>query len=299
MTAAPDWAAAGFGPAPVAGLTGPFPHRSFLEVWWEHRGGGEALLATGGDALLTLRSEAGRVEFMGEADLTDYHTPLGTAAADLLAGVAASLPAGTRLCFDSLPAEAAGVMTAGLAAAGLAAETRQHEIAAVLDLPTSYDGYLAGVTTKHRHEIRRKRRRFEESLGAPRLVRDPGGFADFVRMHRAAPGEKGEFMTPDLEAFFTDLLSIDGAVLDLVVAGGDRPVAAAFGFVDGPGYYLYNSSFDPAAASVSPGVVMVDLLIRDAIDAGRSRFDFLKGDEEYKFRLGAWARPLYLVEAAR
>ena len=299
MSPAPDWETAGFGPAPVAPLTGPFPHRPFLEVWWAHRGGGRALLASGDDALLTLRSDAGLVEFMGEADLTDYHTPLGSGAGGLLAEVAATLPAGTVLRFDSLPAEAAGVVAAGLAAAGLAAETRQHEVAAVLDLADSREGYLAALSAKRRHEVRRKRRRFEEHLGVPRLERGPAGFADFVRMHRAAPEEKGEFMTPDLEAFFADLLEIEGAVLDLLVAGGDRPVAAAFGFEDETGYYLYNSSFDPDTAAASPGVVLVDLLIGSAIDAGRFRFDLLKGDEEYKFRLGAAPRPLFLVEATR
>ena len=30
MSPAPDWETAGFGPASVAPLTGPFPHRPFL-----------------------------------------------------------------------------------------------------------------------------------------------------------------------------------------------------------------------------------------------------------------------------
>jgi CelD/BcsL family acetyltransferase involved in cellulose biosynthesis len=40
-------------------------------------------------------------------------------------------------------------------------------------------------------------------------------------------------------------------------------------------------------------------MIEAAITGGRSRFDFLKGDEPYKFRLGGVARPLFEVEVSR
>ena len=76
-------------------------------------------------------------------------------------------------------------------------------------------------------------------------------------------------------------------------------MAASFGFEDDSAYYLYNSAFDPGAAAASPGAVLVDLLISAAVAAGRNRFDFLKGDEDYKFRLGAVPRPLFVVEAVR
>ena len=100
-----------------------------------------------------------------------------------------------------------------------------------------------------------------------------------------------------MEAFFGSLLRAAGAVLDLLVAPNGTPVAAAFGFEATDSYYLYNSSFDPAAGHVSPGAVLVDRLIEAAIAAGRTRFDFLKGAEAYKFRMGAVERPLFAVEA--
>jgi CelD/BcsL family acetyltransferase involved in cellulose biosynthesis len=88
-------------------------------------------------------------------------------------------------------------------------------------------------------------------------------------------------------------------VLDVLAAADGTPVAAAFGFETPDAYYLYNSSFDPQFGHVSPGAVMVDRMVEAAIDGGRSRFDFLKGDEPYKFRLGAVARPLFHVEVSR
>lgn len=105
-------------------------------------------------------------------------------------------------------------------------------------------------------------------------------------------------MSDDMVRLFTDLLALDGSRLDVLRAGDGSVVAAAFGFEDDEAYYLYNSAFDPAAAAVSPGIVLVDCLIGKAASDGRSRFDFLKGDEVYKRRLGAVARPLFRLEVA-
>jgi CelD/BcsL family acetyltransferase involved in cellulose biosynthesis len=299
MKAHADWATPAFGLAPAAPMTGPFTRRPFLEAWWRHRGEGDPLLVEGDDALLPLRLAGGTVRFVGEPDLTDYHSPLGPAGASLVEVFAGGLRPGSRLVLDSLPAEAADPLEAGLAAAGLAVRREVHEVAAVLDLPGDYDSYLGGLSGKQRHEVRRKRRRFEEALGPPVLARAPDRFGDFARMHRAAPGEKGEFLTDDLEAFFADLLAMPGTVLDVLLTTDGAPLAAAFGFEDGDAYYLYNSAFDPGAGTASPGTVLVDLLIERAIGAGLRRFDFLKGDEPYKFRLGAVPRPLSRLEAVR
>jgi CelD/BcsL family acetyltransferase involved in cellulose biosynthesis len=51
---------------------------------------------------------------------------------------------------------------------------------------------------------------------------------------------------------------------------------------------VYNSGYDPEQyAALSPGIVLLSHCIQNAIERGRSRFDFLRGDEEYKFRFGA------------
>lgn len=302
MSAAPaDWSSPGFGLPPIADLVGPFPGRPFLEAWWHHRGEGEPLLTSSATALLAARrTPEGVVEFMGEADLTDYHAPLGAGAADLVAELLAGLAAGTRFRFDSLPEEAAAVMAAGCARAGVAVHPEAHTVAVILDLPGSHEEHLASLAGKERHEVRRKRRRLEAIHGPGRLVAaGRAGLAAFAAMHRSAAGAKGGFLTGEMEAFFGDLLDLPGARLD-VLTGTDRvPAAAAFGFQEERAYYLYNSAYDPAAAGASPGVVLVDLLVQQAIAAGLARFDFLKGDEAYKFRLGGRPRPLFVVEGVR
>ena len=294
-----DWSVAALDGEPTAAHVGPFPRREFLQAWCTHRGSGEVLLAEHQGVLLPLHRCDRGIEIIGEQDLTDYHCPLGGNPADLVgfgAALAEALPPGP-FRFDSLPGEVAVPLAEGLAAGGLAAGVQRHEAAAVVDLAGDHEDYLGALRSKDRHEIRRKRRRFGEAVGPPRLVNDPAGFDAFVAMHRAAAGRKGEFMDDEMEAFFADLLGIEGAVLS-VLMGGDTAVAAAFGFQDEGAYYLYNSAYAPEFGAAAPGVTLVDLLIAAACDAGRRRFDFLKGEESYKYRAGAVARPLFAIEGS-
>lgn len=294
-----DWSTPAFDLPAVATDVGPFPHRAWLQTWWDHRGSGELMLVESETALLPLRLERGCLEFLGEPDLTDYHSPLGGNPAEAIAKLAADLPAGIQLTLDSLPTEAADAVEDGLRTAGLAPARTQHETAAVLHLPDSFDEYLASLGKKERHEMRRKRRRFEADLGPATVERrsGPAALATFADMHRRASGEKGEFMTEAMEQMFGALHDRAGAVLDFVVDGSGNAAAAAFSFVVDGGYYLYNSAYDPAVAHQSPGIVLLSLLVENCIASGCRIFDFLKGDEPYKFRHGASARPLWMVTA--
>jgi CelD/BcsL family acetyltransferase involved in cellulose biosynthesis len=210
------------------------------------------------------------------------------------------LPQGISLDFDSLPADAADLLMAGLSEAGLAPVAAVHQGAAVLEVRGDFEMYLAGLDKKQRHETRRKTRRFTEMLGAPRLLRrhGPAAIARFTAMHRLADGDKGTFMDASMEAFFAGLHADAGAVIDFLHGDDDDPVAAAFGFEDSAAYYLYNSAYEPEAGAASPGIVLVSELIRQTTEADLGRFDFLKGDEVYKYRLGAVTRPLWRITAA-
>ncbi len=292
-----DFAAPGFALPAVDPTTGPFPGPVFLSAWWRHRGHGELLLAESGDGLLALTRVGREIALAGDADVTDYHCPLGPGSAELVTAVARHLGGDAIWRCDSLPAAAAEVVECGLVAAGRSATVRQDAVCAVVELPADYDGYLKVLGNKQRHELRRKRRRFESQLGSPVLTTGREYLDEFVALHRQSAGRKGSFMSADMAAFFSSLLAVPGARIDVLRAGSGKPAAAAFAFADDDTYYLYNSGYDPQAGAASPGQVMVGLLIEQSIDEGRRRFDFLKGDESYKFRLGAQPRPLYTVAA--
>lgn len=289
-----EWSDEAFSHPPLADHTGPFPHRPFLEAWWRHEGHGDELaLVSTDDSTLPLRLSEGRVLFCGDADLTDYHNPLGDPQEAI--GAAAARFTGTDYRFDSLPSAAAKPLLGALE--GHAPSMTDDTVTAVIDLPDDLETWLAGIGKRNRHELRRKRRRFGEALGDANLERrdDPEVVALFVEMHRAAAGEKGGFMTEAREEFFADLIANAGATVD-VLSTEDGPVAAAFAFAEADGYYLYNSAYAPSAASSSPGIALLAAIIETLIADGVPRLDLLKGDEPYKFRLGAVARPLYRIE---
>ena len=285
---------------PAAPGVGPFAHSPFLETIWRHTAGpGDDLHIVGDrEGVVALWYRDGRMEMVGPEHLVDYRSPIG-APTEALTDALRGLPRGMAYRFDSLPVEAADIVEESLNAAGLRSEPEVRESAAVLNLPTSFDDYMAGIAKKERHETRRKTRRFIEARGQPRIVtyRQPGPVLErFFRLHRLADGAKSEFMTPTMTRLFIDLVSIEGWQVDALYGDASRAIAITVSYVDETGYYLYNSAYDPSARDSSPGVVLLSLLVERAIDERLDRFDFLKGDESYKYKMGAEARPLYAFE---
>lgn len=292
------WNQTGFDLPAVAEAVGPFCRAEFIGIVSEFDKG-TPLPAEAPDAFIPLRRHGDEILFAGDPDLTDYHTPFGEGSEALIAAVAKEQSPG-RFRLDSLPAEAAKPLIAGLEHAGWAVETRVHEVAAVLDLPHTFDQYLSDVGKKERHEIRRKRRRYERANGEVNHESHfgPGwAFDEFVSLHRLAEGEKGRFLTDDRLHVFRRLVETEGWRIDVLHTPDGGAAAAVFGYSDPTGYYLYNSAYDPARRDGSPGVVLLGSMIKRAISEGMPRFDFLKGDEGYKFRLGARRRELYEIVA--
>jgi CelD/BcsL family acetyltransferase involved in cellulose biosynthesis len=62
--------------------------------------------------------------------------------------------------------------------------------------------------------------------------------------------------------------------------------------------YLYHSGYNRLYDSLSPGFLAKLLSIRDSIERGMRRYDFLKGAQEYKYRLGGREIPLYRCRIA-
>ncbi len=286
---------------PVAPLVGPFVRSPFLSVLWRHHGPRQAIRHLVG-------SEAGAVPFqladgglslLGPQNLTDYRSPVG-AVEEVLVETFGELASGTTVSLDSLPLEAAEVFATALESVGIDVTPKEHESAAVLSLPGTFDDYMTAIGKKERHETRRKRRRLTEELGEPRVVTydQPGpALVRFFELHRLASGDKGTFMTSSMMAFFTDLLAMPGWQLDSLQGDDHQTVAAVVSHVDDDGYYLYNGAYDPSLYRLAPGVILLNSLIERSIGAGHRVFDFLKGDETYKYRMGAEARPLYSIEA--
>ncbi len=171
-----------------------------------------------------------------------------------------------------------------------------------------FDAYLGTLGKKERHEVRRKIRR-AEAAGEVRLERstDPVGDLDqFVDLHQKRWGAQGLFPpTPggdQSRAFFRrlfELLDGDGTFQLHFLAVGGRRIAAGVWFEDADAWYLYNAGVDPEARELSPGVLMSAKAIEGAILAGRRRFDYLRGDEPYKYEWGAVDEPIQRLLVVR
>jgi len=162
-----------------------------------------------------------------------------------------------------------------------------------------WDGYLGTLDKKARHEIRRKLRRAQAagelsvSIAAP----TPEAVDGFIELHTRRFGDEGLFPPTEGGArsrrFVHRLAELeaaepDGGLLRVAqVRCGERMIFATLAFDDGRTCYLYNAGMDPDAADLSPGVTGTALYLRDRIEAGRRRFDFLRGGEEYKYEWGA------------
>lgn len=282
----------------MAPFTGPFPRSAFLTAWASEAApsGAEVLIAHSARGVLPIWVDGETIRFQGDADLTDYHSPLGESI-DACISLIALRFAGHRFCFDSLPPEALRPLHRALDQHATQVTTTDHATTLIVDLPGDYDTWLSSLSKKHRHEVRRKQRRFVDLVGGATYERrkDLEAFSVFVDLHRKADGEKGTFMTERTEAFFRTLVVEAAATIDLLTIG-ERPVAAAFGFADDDAYYLYNAAYEPELVGAAPGIVLLASMIERSIADGLSRFDFLKGDERYKYHLGGVERSLSVIE---
>ena len=297
----------------------------FLTPWWQRvwwrRFGEESELrilsvrddgAVLGIAPLML-SDDRTLRFLGGSDLFDYHDFLVTkgnelsffgALLDYLSTTdwnaidLRSVPEGSPT-IDYLPSLAEQ--------RGYTVEVSEEDVTPRALLPPTWDEYVAHLSKKNRHELRRKLRRLEKEGVNRQYICDgpealPECMQDFFRLHRASSPEKAEFMTPQREEFFMDAAMELGARgqfrLAFLELDGVR-VASSINIDYRDSYFLYNSGYDPAYSSLSVGLLNKVLDIKGAIEAGKRSFDFLRGAERYKYHLGAKDYVLYRLVVRR
>jgi CelD/BcsL family acetyltransferase involved in cellulose biosynthesis len=178
-------------------------------------------------------------------------------------------------------------------------ECSQEDVTVELDLPPSWDEYLQLLSGKQRHELNRKLRRLNEEGDLDhRTVTDanPSDIATFLRLFRDSRQDKAAFLTEQMESFFRSIARAmaEQNLLRLnILELNNKAVAATMCFDYKDTVYLYNSGYEPDYGWLSVGVVSKALCIRAAIERHKKHFDFLKGDEAYKYHLGGQETPLY------
>jgi CelD/BcsL family acetyltransferase involved in cellulose biosynthesis len=271
----------------------------------------------GTEAELTPVEPTATAVFFGASYHADYATVLASAAdlpavADAVADHLAD-PAGRRRwdvvdlrrlrCGDPAADALAAALGAREMREGWTLNVEREDVCPVVDLSHSTDieAFLSTLGKKQRHEIRRKVRR-AQAVGEIRLEESADPVVDleaFIGLHQKRWRSEGLF--PDTpggaqsRVLFRRLFELYGPggalrLSFLSVAG--RRIGAGIHFETQDGYLFYNAGVDLEARDLSPGVLMIHAYVSRAIAAGVTRFDFLRGDEPYKYDWGAVDEPV-------
>jgi predicted N-acyltransferase len=295
----------------------PFSRHEYQHLWWQTLGGGEwkgttlTLVSASesgrliGIAPLFAASHDGRTALLltGSIEISDY-LDLVVREADLqrflhgLLDFLASQPTLKKLPLDwynvpgsspTLPALKTEAQQRGWTYSEQVFRSTPHII-----LNGDFEAYLASLDKKQRHEIRRKMRR---AADGPRpaqfeLIEDPAvletAIQDFLEL-MVQDANKARFLTSAMRDHMQALMRLaweDGYLwLSFLTVNGAK-AAAAFNFDYKGKLWGYNSAVNRDFMDLSPGWVLLAHQIQWACDHGRSEFDFMRGDEEYKYRFG-------------
>ena len=257
------------------------------------------------------RAADGTIGFAGgeltdEQDVIAAPDSVGRAAAAVAAWIAAERAPRVRLEYVPEDSATLDATSEALTACGYRVTRERLITSPRVALAGDFETYVQGLGKKERHELRRKLRRFEDAPGAGfRWAEErerPAVLDRFFALHRLSKGEKAAFMTAEAESFFRDIADALAAVGWLrlgVVRAHDEDAAVLFAFAYGDTLALYNAAYDPALGSLSLGIVKHAYAIRDAIAQGYKVYDLLRGDEPYKYDLGAVDRWLCRLAAVR
>lgn len=317
----------------------PFSRHEYLAAWWQTLGGGEWLhqnaelvliSATENDELVGIaplfRAEydgrqaillVGSIEISDYLDLIVREADLPRFLSGLIDFLASSPPFDTAqgkhgdwsaLDWYNLPDDSP-TLAALKAESDRRGWTYHEEIyrpTPRIALNGSFEDYLARIEKKQRHEIRRKLRRVAESGRGNFYVVDKDADIEpeleaFFHLMAQDPS-KAEFLHPAMREqmaitlraahqqgyLWLGFLEVDGV-----------KTAASLNFDYKNKLWGYNSGVSRAHMELSPGWVLLAYTIQWCCENGKNEFDFMRGDEEYKYRFGGVNRFVMRARAIR
>ncbi|HEX9941658.1 MAG TPA: GNAT family N-acetyltransferase [Thermoanaerobaculia bacterium] len=295
--------------------TTPFQRPEWLIPWWRAFPPGEpwvlavrrqGRLAALAPLLLYRKDGIRTVAFCGGgvSDYLDIVTDPETeedSTAALLAHLAARRDRWQAGDFEPLPGESP-LLRVPLPE-GLSARTEPRDVCPCLPLPERVEGLPEVAHARQLYKLRAYRRK-AAALGVLRLqTADEGSWEEMldtlIRLHGTRWHEMGQAGMLDGDGFRIFHREVAagfharGSLALYVLRLDGSPIAASYGFRERETVYGYLQGFDPERAKLSPGVLMVGAAIEDAIHRGARCFDFLRGQETYKYWWGAKDRETY------
>jgi CelD/BcsL family acetyltransferase involved in cellulose biosynthesis len=191
-------------------------------------------------------------------------------------------------------------LLAAPAPTGLDSLTRPQDVCPVLTLPPTAAALPQALPPRLRANVRYYRRRLEREGEARFETADVGTLDELLealfRLHQARWNRRllpGSFRGARARRFHREAAAgfLARGWLRLHALRFRGTVRAAlYCFTAGGRGYYYSGGFQPEMARFSPGTLLTAHALEDAVRAGAGEFDFLRGDEPYKYRWGAGER---------
>jgi CelD/BcsL family acetyltransferase involved in cellulose biosynthesis len=162
-----------------------------------------------------------------------------------------------------------------------------------LELPATWDEYLASISKSHRKQLRQLDQRVVQSDRVQwHRVQTATEFeaawpilVDLHQRRRRSLGEPGCFASRVFHDFHREaaarLLERGQLRISWMELDGS-PAAAEYHFADRTATYAYQGGVDPDRLADEPGRLSTILCLKAAIEEGHAKLDFLRGDEPYK-----------------
>lgn len=182
---------------------------------------------------------------------------------------------------------------------GLSISVSKTDVSPYLELTKTWEDYLHTLNRKQRHELKRKIRRLNE-VGEIKFYTvnkaDDSLLDTFFKLFRNSREDKAQFLSPAMEKFFRSAFAamseMDCFRLSTLTLN-DSPIAETVCFDFNRERLLYNSGYDTNYGWLSAGLISKAMCIQEGIGLGMRKFDFLRGNEEYKYHLGGTEAPIY------
>lgn len=302
----------------------PFQTLAYQRSWWTNLHPTGATLCTFATrdktgelkGIACLYHHENALHFNGCVEETDYLDLIASADdavwvwREVLACIEQSaLPPWQSMDLCNIPAHSATrfALAQVAAEAGYAVAESVMEVCPVIDLPDSFDTYLESLDSKQRREISRKMRRAEAAEVRNTVVGPDedlhAAVDEFLGLLQKSTFEKRDWLNEGRRTVFHEVAAAAqqaGTLQLMFSAVGDERAAALFNFDYKGRIWVYNSGLDPSKyGALSLGVVLTASAIEHAINAGRNEFDFLRGNEEYKYRFGAEDTMIYRLNLTK
>jgi CelD/BcsL family acetyltransferase involved in cellulose biosynthesis len=257
----------------------------------------------------------GRVlTFCGSEDLYSDHLDIIAGEDDSVNCLSAlwDFLAGEELAWDlinlSLISKESGLMSQITGSSPLEWELKEKSTAPFIDLTQGFDSFLSGFNGKHRYTLRKKVNKLAEQGFSFRPCGDDQvaeGIETLFQLHSLRAVSKGiesTFCGEKLLAFHKEAarrLNSNKRLWLRFLEKDDKRIGAFYGFELAGKLFYYQFGIDPEWEPFSPGTVLMYKVIEEAFSRGLSEFDFLRGNESYKYGWTKNERPLYAARAYR